>query len=107
MSEFQPVYRTADLGPGHVAAVEAGGQTLALANIDQTYYALDGRCPADGTPLAADENLHGATLICPHDGATFDVRTGARVDVKKGSALGRYAIRVEGNEILVGPRLGG
>lgn len=101
MSEFETVLRTPELGPGDIAAVQVHGSDLAVANVGQTYYAVEARCPVDGTDLARKGRLDGDLLVCPNDQARFDVRTGERVD--GGGALRSHAIRVEGNEVRVGP----
>jgi nitrite reductase/ring-hydroxylating ferredoxin subunit len=105
MDAYQTVLRTPDLGPGHLVEVEAHGHPVALANVGQTYYAVDARCPNDGTNLAREGRLEGDLLICPRDEAAFDVRSGDRVDGEDGIALRSYAIQVAGNEIRVGPPL--
>lgn len=102
MTDYETVLRTADLGPGNIVEVEAHGRPLALANVGQTYYALDAECPSDGTNLAREGRLEGDLLICPHDASAFDVRNGVRVS-GRGSALRSYSIQVAGNEIRVGP----
>jgi 3-phenylpropionate/trans-cinnamate dioxygenase ferredoxin component len=101
MQEFETVLRTADLGPGSVAEVHAHGRDIVLANVGQTYYAVDAHCPVDGTNLAREGRLSGDVLICPHDQARFDIRTGRRVDGD--GELSLHPIRVEANEISVGP----
>jgi hypothetical protein len=63
--------------------------------VGQTYYAVDAVCPVDGTNLAREGRLVGDLLICPHDDARFDIRTGRRVD--GAGELGARSIRVEGN----------
>ncbi len=105
MKGYQTVLRTPDLGPGHVVEVQAHGRPLALANVGQTYYAVDARCPNDGTNLAREGRLDGELLICPRDEAAFDVRNGGRVNGGSGAPLRSYAIQVSGNEIRVGPPL--
>jgi 3-phenylpropionate/trans-cinnamate dioxygenase ferredoxin component len=101
MADFETVLSTPDLGPGDVAAVRVRGRDIVLANVGQTYYAVDARCPVDGTHLGREGRLDGDTLICPHDDARFDVRTGQRLDAA--GELTAHAIRVEGNQVLVGP----
>ncbi len=103
MADFEAVLRTPELGPGEIREVEAHGETLALLNVGQTYYALDAHCPSDDTNLARDGRLRGDHLECPVDHATYDVRTGERVDDENGPGLRMYAIEVAGNEIRVGP----
>jgi nitrite reductase/ring-hydroxylating ferredoxin subunit len=94
------------LGPGDVAEVHVNGRSLALANVGQTYYAVDAECPVDGTNLAREGKLDGEVLICPHDDARFDVRTGDRIDALGSSSLRPHRIKVEGNEVRVGPPRG-
>lgn len=103
MANFEAVLSTPELGPGEIREVEAHGETLALLNVDQTYYALAARCPADATNLAREGRLHGHRLECPGDHALFDVRTGRRVDQPDRSGLRSYAIEVAGNQIRIGP----
>ncbi|HSJ25912.1 MAG TPA: Rieske 2Fe-2S domain-containing protein [Longimicrobiales bacterium] len=101
MASFETVLRTPDLGPGAVREVEVHGRRLAVANVGQTYYALAARCPVDGTNLATDGRIEGDALVCPNDEARFDVRTGRQLDGD--GELAAHAIRVEGNQVLVGP----
>jgi nitrite reductase/ring-hydroxylating ferredoxin subunit len=105
--DFVPVVRTPDLGPGDVREVSAHGRSVGVTNVGQTYYAFDAACPVDGTNLARDGVLRGDVIKCPGDKAEFDVRTGERVDSGGDAALERFAIRVEGNEVKVGPPLDG
>ncbi len=108
MAEYESVLRTPELGPGEMREVEAHGETLAVLNVGQTYYALEACCPVDATNLARDGWLRGDRLECPSDHALYDVRTGRRADGAAGATappLRRYAIDVAGNEIRVGPLL--
>ncbi|MFO7261915.1 MAG: Rieske 2Fe-2S domain-containing protein [bacterium] len=105
MAGFVPVLTTPELGPGEMREVHAHGRDLLLVNVGQTYYALDARCPDDGTNLAREGRLTGTVLLCPRDDSAFEVRTGERLAPAGRPPLGRYAIRVEENTIAVGPRL--
>jgi 3-phenylpropionate/trans-cinnamate dioxygenase ferredoxin component len=101
MEDFETVLRTPDLGPGAMREVQAHGRDIAVANVGQTYYAVEATCPVDGTNLARHGRLDGDLLICPRDDARFDIRTGARLDGS--GTLQPHAIRVEGNNVRVGP----
>jgi 3-phenylpropionate/trans-cinnamate dioxygenase ferredoxin component len=105
MTSYETVLRTPDLGPGTLTEVQAHGRDIAIANVGQTYYAVDARCPVDGTNLARDGRLDGDLLVCPNDEARFDIRTGARVGGS--GAIRSHAIQVRGNEVKVGPPLEG
>lgn len=107
MAAYEPVLRTPELGPGEMREVRAHGETLALVNVGQTYYALAAHCPNDGVNLAREGRLKGELLVCPNDDWAFDVRTGRRVGAPGGAGLRRYALRVEENEIRVGPPVAG
>lgn len=101
MAEFETVLRTPELGPGDVREVQAHGRDIAVANVGQTYYAVEATCPVDGTNLARSGRLRGELLVCPNDEAQFDVRTGEQVNGRE--TLTSHSIRVEGNEVRVGP----
>jgi len=101
MSKYETVLRTPELGPGGLKEVAAHGRRLVLANVGQTYYALDAECPEDGTNLAREGRLEGDLLVCPRDHASFDVRDGRRAD-RRGRALRRYPLVVSGNDVQVG-----
>ncbi len=103
--EFIPVARTPDLGPGDLKEVEAHGRSVGLTNVGQTYYAFAARCPVDGTNLAREGLLKGDLISCPADDATFDVRTGACLEPEGQKGLERYAIKVEENQVKIGPRI--
>ena len=103
--EFIPVVRTPDLGPGSVKEVEAHGRHVGVTNVGQTYYAFDAQCPLDGTNLARDGVLRGDSIVCPLDDVAFDVRTGVCSDPDIDEELQRYSIRVEENQVKVGPPL--
>ena len=104
--EFVPVVNTPELGPGDVREVSAHGQAVGVINVGQTYYAFSAACPVDGTNLARVGVLNGDVIRCPRDEAEFDVRTGERLDSDGDPGLERYAIRVEDNQVKVGPPLG-
>ena len=103
--EYVPVVSTPELGPGDVREVSAHGRMVGVTNVGQTYYAFDAACPVDGTNLAREGELHGDVIRCPQDETRFDVRTGESLDPGQ-PGLRRYAIRVEENQVKVGPRLG-
>ena len=105
--EFIPVVRTPELGPGDVREVNAHGRAVGVTNVGQTYYAFDAACPVDGTNLARDGVLRGDVIRCPQDDAEFDVRTGENLGESERPGLQRYAIRVEENQVKIGPRLDG
>jgi nitrite reductase/ring-hydroxylating ferredoxin subunit len=103
--EFIAVVKTPDLGPGDIKEVNAHGRHLGVTNVGQTYYAFAPECPVDGTNLAREGLLQGDLLVCPQDEAVFDVRTGECVEPEGQPGLQRYSIKVEENQVKVGPPL--
>ncbi len=104
-SGYATVLTTPELGPGAMASVEAAGRRLIVLNIAQTYFALDSTCTGCGRSLAETGTIGEDTLTCTNDDAVYDVHSGARIDTA-GDPLRRYAIRIAGNEISIGPPLG-
>ena len=58
MGTSTKVAEKADLKPGECKVVEAAGKTLALFNVDGTFYVLDNTCLHRGGPLG-DGELEG------------------------------------------------
>jgi 3-phenylpropionate/trans-cinnamate dioxygenase ferredoxin component len=68
-----------DLAAGEGRVVEAAGRTLALFNVDGTYYAIDNACSHRGGPLG-EGDLDGRVVSCPWHAWRWDVCTGANVN---------------------------
>ena len=90
---------TSDIPVGEGRVVEAGGTTIALFNVEGTYYALDNTCPHRGGPLG-DGDLEGTIAACPWHGWRWDVRTGANAN-NPAIMVACYPVRVEEGEIFV------
>jgi len=61
------IAETKDLPPGSGTIVEAGGRTLALFNVDGTFYAIDNTCLHRGGPLG-EGDLDDTIVTCPWHG---------------------------------------
>lgn len=82
--------------------IDVDGQALLLARCGRDeWFALDGACPVDGTPLRG-ARASGYTLSCPnHAGCHYDLRNGARVG--GGVPIACHPVRVEADgRVLVG-----
>ena len=100
MSEFVKVATVADIAPGEAKAVEAGGKTVALFNIDGTFYAIDDTCTHRGGPLS-EGTVEGTEVTCPWHGAVFDITSGAVLAMPAPRHVARYNVRVNGENIEV------
>lgn len=84
--------------------MEVLGDHVLLINLGQIYYAVEARCPQSGSALEVRARHQDDRLVCPEDEAEYDLESGERLD-GSGRPLRRYAVRVEGNVIKVGPPL--
>ena len=95
--------KVADLGecpPGILLDIEAGGETIVLANLDGDLYALQNRCSHQDLPLS-DGELDGDQLECLYHGARFDVCTGNAMGLPAIKPVETYAVQLRGQEIYV------
>lgn len=97
---FRRVARVADVPEGEVRVVEADGVSVALANVEGRFYAIENLCTHDGGPLG-EGFLWGDQVECPRHGARFDVKTGAVLTLPAVRPVRSFAVRVEGDEVSV------
>lgn len=71
--------QAADVPVGTGRVVEAAGRTLAVFNVDGTFYAIDNECSHRGGPLG-EGDLEGSIVLCPWHAWRWDVSTGANVN---------------------------
>ncbi len=100
MSEWVKVAQEGDVPPGQVKVVEAKGKSLALANVDGSYFAVEDLCTHDGGPLGEGE-LVGDLVECPRHGARFNVQSGQAVTLPAVLPVKSFKVKVVDNNILV------
>lgn len=105
LTEFTKIAEVGDVAPGQMRTCRTGSEYVLLARIGDEYFALDGFCShADG--FLADGYLLGeyCEVECPiHEGA-FNLRTGAVTNPPAEVPVVAYEVRIEGSDILAGPR---
>ena len=94
------IAQTSDVAPGKAAAFEVEGRSIALFNVDGTYYAIDNTCPHEGAPLHEGE-IQGCKVVCPWHAAEFDLKTGDVLSPPAYEGVRAYKVVVEGNDIKV------
>jgi len=82
-----------------------GGEQVVLTNVDGDIGAVLDRCSHQDYALSAGELLDDGTIECIWHGARFDRRTGAVLGPPAVEDVPAFAVRVEGDAILLGPRL--
>ena len=92
---------------GKIFAAKLGTEAILLANIDNEFYAIQGKCPHFGADLSAG-TLEGTIVTCPKHGAKFDVTNGISTG-KAGVAFlkfnvkncNTYNVKKDGNDLFV------
>ena len=88
-----------ELPVGQGRVVEAEGRTLALFNVDGTFYAIDNTCPHRGGPLG-EGDLEGRIVLCPWHAWRWDVTTGANAN-NPAVRIACYPVVVEGADVFI------
>ncbi len=101
------ITQTTELSEGNKKKISLEDKEILLVNIENTYYAIDNKCPHMGGSLY-DGTLEGSNVVCPRHGSIFDVKTGKNIQgakiafVKiKVNDVQSYPVKVEGNDILI------
>lgn len=97
-----PLFRaskTTEIPPGEVREFQLDGHTVAIANVDGHFYAIDNTCLHRGGPLGQGL-LHGKTVTCPWHGWEFDVTTG-KVGASPTVGVSCYRTEVRGDDLFV------
>lgn len=102
MEEFHKVAELSEVPVGRSKLVMLNNKAIALFNIEGRFYALHNLCPHEGGPLN-EGRVKGHVVACPWHDLAFDVRNGQGVD-GGGYCVGSYEVRLEGSDIMVGPR---
>ena len=102
---FVKVAEVGELPPGEMRMVEVGENQILLANVAGNIWACDNICTHAGAPLSEGE-LDEDRVECPLHGSVFNVTTGEVIDPPADESLRVFQVRIEGNDILVGPPAG-
>lgn len=99
MAEFVTIAHIDDLKLGECKVVEAKARTLALYNVNGTYYATDNTCLHRGGPLG-EGDLDDKMITCPWHGWQYDVTTGENTS-DPNSKVETIEVKVEGDNVQV------
>jgi nitrite reductase (NADH) small subunit len=97
-----PLFRatkTSEIPPGEIREFQLDGHTVAVANVDGHFYAVDNTCLHRGGPLGQGL-LHGTKVTCPWHGWEYDVTTG-KVGMNPTVGVSCYRIEVRGEDLFV------
>ena len=100
MSKTVKVAEVTELGPGDGKTVEVEGVSLALFNVDGTYFAIANACTHVGGPLG-EGALIGKEVTCPLHGAQFDVTCGKALSGPASCDAKSFPVSLVGNDVFV------
>jgi nitrite reductase (NADH) small subunit len=93
------VAEVGEIGEGEARVVDAPGRTLALFNVEGTFYAIDNECAHRGGPLG-EGDLEGRIVVCPWHAWRWDVTTGRNAN-NPTVTMACYPVRVEADGVFV------
>ena len=100
LSEFVAVARTGEVEEGKVKVVRVGDAPIGLTKVEGEFFAFADVCTHDDGPVAEGE-LDEYIIECPRHGAKFDIRTGKVKQLPAVTPIPVYAVKVEGDTVLV------
>ena len=103
-SQFIKAARASDIPDGAMTSVTVEGEEVLIACVDGQYYAIHNKCSHQGGALDQGELLSDrCAVMCPLHEACFDLRTGGASAGPAKTPVKVYAVRIEGDDILLGP----
>jgi nitrite reductase/ring-hydroxylating ferredoxin subunit len=79
---------------------------IAVYHLEDGLYATDDRC-SHGAARLSDGEVEDGQIICPLHYGSFDIRTGKPAQLPCASAVKRYALVVEGDDVFLMPEAAG
>ena len=103
--EFDPVASVSELTEGTVLQrVRSSGEAVCLVRYNGEISAVSDICTHQHFSMSLGDLLEDGTLQCAWHGTRYDCRTGEVKQVPATSPLPVFQVRLEGEQILVGPR---
>ncbi|WP_462136951.1 non-heme iron oxygenase ferredoxin subunit [Candidatus Mycalebacterium sp.] len=97
---MKKVAKTSEIAPGEIKSFTVGFDTVAICNVDGTFYAFRDKCSHQELPLS-DGELNGEVVTCAYHGAEFNVKTGKALCMPASEPIEIFPIKMEGDEIFV------
>ena len=98
---YHVVASMAELRDGEVKGVVIGDRAIALYRIEGGVFATGDTC-THAWGCLSEGYVEGDEIECPLHGGRFDIRTGRATTPPATEDLETYAVRIEGEAILVG-----
>ena len=75
MSEFAKTVESSRVPPGGLLTIEAGGESVTIANVDGKFYGIGALCAHEQWDLS-EGTLEDTTITCAGHGTIWDLKTG-------------------------------
>jgi 3-phenylpropionate/trans-cinnamate dioxygenase ferredoxin subunit len=96
------VCQTSEVPPDGMTAVEVSGKKILIANVQDTFYAMDDTCShAQGSLSEGYLDVDECTVECPLHSAVFSLTSGEVLEPPAEDDLTRYDLTVEGDDIYI------
>jgi nitrite reductase (NADH) small subunit len=96
---FLRTARKDEIPAGSIREFQVEGATIAVANVDGKFFAINNTCLHRGGPLAEGE-LNGKVVTCPWHGWQYDVTTG-KLTMNPTVGVNCYPVEVRGDDVFV------
>ena len=100
--DFTKAAMADELSPGQMKLVELGDEHILLVNLEGEFHALSESCTHAYYPLS-EGDLTGEEVECALHGSVFNLKTGEVLGPPADEPLTVYSVKLEGNDILIGP----
>ncbi len=101
---YTPVATLADLPAGASRRVYAGGDAVALFNVQGTVYAIANRCTHARASLSEGSvDAARCTVTCPWHEGVFSLETGQVLGGPPALPVVAYRVKLEGDTVLIAP----
>ncbi len=97
---FVRIAAASEVPAGEVRTFEVDSRSIAVANVNGDFYAIDNLCTHDGGTLG-EGLLVGDQVECPRHGARFDLHSGAVRALPAVLPVRTYRVRLAGDEVQV------
>jgi 3-phenylpropionate/trans-cinnamate dioxygenase ferredoxin subunit len=99
---FEAVADEAELSPGQMKKIQAGGKRLLLCNAEGNYYAVDEMCSHEDYSLYLG-CIQGKKIKCSLHGSYFDLATGEALVDPADEPIRTYKVTVSNGKVWVDP----
>jgi len=103
MADFVVAGKTTEFAPGEMKVVNVDGTDVAVTKLNEDFVAFANECTHQNVPLANGYGeLRGRRILCALHDSSFDIKNGRVTGGPAYEPLQIYAVRVEGDDVMVG-----